>query len=97
MKSRIFLFVFLIIGLIGSLIGTIWTIFAIVFSPNGTRALNIILAYDRLFSATTGGTGQETLSSRAGRLSKENTKWACFICKFLDWLQKDHCKNSIGI
>ena len=95
-KERLLLIVFLIVGLIGALIAIVWMMVAIIFAPSGTRAIDIALSLDRLFNSATGGNGKETLSSRAGRLSIENTKWACTLCVFLDWLQTDHCKNSIG-
>ena len=68
---------------------------SIICAPYGTRAWNIALAFDRLGNATTGGDGKETISSRAGKLMAERG-WACYLCKFLDWLKKEHCKNSIG-
>jgi hypothetical protein len=69
---------------------------SIIIDPTGTRAKNIALGFDRLGNATTGGDGKETISSRANRL-RATTGWACQLCKFLDWIQKDHCKNSKGV
>jgi hypothetical protein len=94
-KRRALLFLFLIVGIVGVLIGAIWMLMSIIFAPDGTRAWNIALAFDRLGNATTGGDGKETISSRAGRLMAERG-WACYLCKFLDWLKKEHCKTSIG-
>ena len=95
-KPRVLLLFFLLVGIFGSIIGAIWMFIAIIVAPNGTRAHDIALGFDRLGNATTGGDGKETISSRAGRLVPENRRWACILCKFLDWLSKDHCKNSIG-
>ena len=97
MKRRLLLLIFLVIGLLGATIASFWVLLAILFDPSGERPMNIILAMDRLFNSSIGGCGKETLSSRAGRLVEEkDCKWACALCKFLDWLQKDHCKTSIG-
>lgn len=94
-KLRIWLLIFLLVGIFGAVVGSIWMFVAIIIAPTGTRAHDIALGFDRLGNATTGGDGKETISSRAGRLMA-TTGWACYLCKFLDWLQKDHCKNSIG-
>lgn len=96
MKQRALLLLFLIVGLVGTLVGTVWMLASIIFAPNGTRAWNIALGFDRLGNATTGGDGRETISSRAGKLMAERG-WACQVCKFLDWLKKEHCVNSIGV
>jgi len=95
-KQRIWLLVFLILGLIGTILGSVWMLGSIIVAPEGTRAKNIALGFDRLFNATTGGDGKETVSSRADRL-RTTRGWACKLCKFLDWLSKDHCKNSAGV
>lgn len=97
LKPRLFLTIFLIVGFFGSIISAIWMIGAILIAPNGTRAHDIALGFDRLGNSATGGNGQETISSRAGRLMSEKRGWACVLCKFLDMIQKDHCKKSIGV
>ena len=83
-------------GLLGAIIAIVWMILAILLDPKGERPHDIALAFDRLFNATTWGSGKETLSSRAGRLEQQGEKWACVLCKFLNLLQKNHCQNSIG-
>ncbi len=94
LKRRAILLVFLVIGMAGALIALVWMLMSIIFPPNGDRAWHIAQALDRLGNATTGGDGKETISSRAARLSGQR-KWACYLCKFLDWLQKDHCENQL--
>lgn len=95
-KIRLLLLVFMLVGVVGALIGVAWMLAAIIFAPRGARAWQILLGFDRLFNATMGGNGKETLSSRAGRLMQERG-WACQLCKFLDGLKKDHCKDSVGV
>lgn len=96
LQRRVLLLVFLIVGLIAALISIVWLIVAITFAPYGARSMNIILALDRLANAAFGGDGQETISSRAGRAEKTGARWACVLCVFLGWLQKNHCQNAIG-
>lgn len=54
---------------------------------------NVLLSLDMLGNALLGGDPFETISSRAG---KSKNAWACYLCRFLDWLQKDHCKNAVN-
>lgn len=94
LARRVLLLVFLLVGLFGMSLSILWMLCAIIFSPFGSRAWNIAQAFDRLGNATTGGNGKETISARAAK-NMPHHKWACYLCKFLDWLQKDHCKKSI--
>lgn len=60
-------------------------------------ALNILVALDRLCNALFFfGAGDETISSHAGKEMLKGTPWACRLCKWLDWFQKDHCLLSIN-
>ena len=95
-KRRFLLLIFLIVGLQGVILATLWMLMCILFSPNGKRAWHIAIGFDQLANATTGGNEDETISSRAGRLKREGRGWACVLCRLLDWLQKDHCSNSAG-
>lgn len=61
------------------------------------RAWRIAVALDRVDNAASGGTDTETISSRAYRAQQEGKPWGCVLCKILDNIQKDHCKNSAGI
>lgn len=89
--------VFLLLGIIGSLIAIIWMALATLFSPYGQRAEHIAIAFDQLFNATTGGSEDETISSRAGKMVARGARgWPCVLCRFLDWLKPNHCKDSIG-
>jgi len=96
MKKRFFLLCFLIVGLFGCILSAFWMLYTIIVSPDSQRGWRVVIAYDQLANAMTGGSEDETISSRAGREKKNGTQWACVLCKFLNWLQKDHCENSIG-
>lgn len=96
MKKRLFLFIFLIVGLFGCALSAIWMLYTIIVSPESERGWRVVISYDQLANAMTGGSEDETISSRAGRETKNGIRWACVLCKFLNWLQKDHCVKSIG-
>lgn len=96
-KRCVLLLVFLLLGIIGSLIAIVWMALAILFSPYGQRAWHIAIALDQLFNAAIGGSEDETISSRAGRECIIDTRWACVLCRVLDWMKKDHCKDSVGV
>lgn len=76
-----------------AVIAALWMLSAIIFGSD--RAWRIAIGYDQLANVTTGGSEDETISSRAGR--NVNKKTWCILCKLLDFVEKDHCKNSIGI
>jgi hypothetical protein len=96
LQRRLLLTVFLIAGLIGSVIALVWLLACIVFSPYGPRPMHIAIGFDQVVNAATGGSEDETISSRAGRLMMGKVRWACVLCQLLDWLKRDHCKDSIG-
>jgi hypothetical protein len=56
---------------------------------------NILVAIDQLVNSFLAGAPDETLSSRSGKAADKGEKWACVLCKFLDYMDKNHCKNSI--
>lgn len=58
------------------------------------RAKRIVLAYDQLGNAVTGGSENETISSRAYRGTLEGVKTWCILCRFLNWIDTDHCKKA---
>lgn len=55
---------------------------------------NILISIDQLANTILGGDPDETISSRAGKL-QEKRKWACLLCKLLNYFETDHCKKSI--
>lgn len=90
---RLLLTIFLLACLLASQIAALWLALCILFSPNGKRGMDIVLAHDQLFNCVTGGDMDETLSSRANRL-KATRQWACVLCKLLDKLDKGHCDRK---
>jgi hypothetical protein len=61
----------------------------------GAWALNQLIALDQAFNALLGGDPDETLSSRAGKAKKDNKRWGCVLCGFLDWFDDGHCEKSV--
>ena len=70
-----------------------WMIFALF--GDSPRWWKIALAKDQSANAALGGSEDETVSSRAYKASLRGDKWGCILCKLLDYVQKDHCKNSV--
>lgn len=54
--------------------------------------LNLLIMVDETGNTITGGDPGETISSRAYKAMQNGKRWGCVLCKFLNWIQKDHCK-----
>lgn len=67
---------------------------AIVSNPS--RAWIMAVAHDQLANAATNGDPDETISSRANRARSEGRRWGCILCRCLDWLQPNHCRDAAG-
>lgn len=61
---------------------------------NQDRAWEISKAYDRLGNAVTNGRSIETISSRADRARNEGRRWGCVLCRLLDAIQANHCRDA---
>jgi hypothetical protein len=62
----------------------------------GRYAMNWLRWLDEGFNVLTGGDANETMSSRAGKGMQKGKRWACLLCRFLDFFQKGHCEKSIN-
>jgi len=47
------------------------------------------VAINRLFNGRT-----ELISARAGRARDSGRLWGCYLCRFLDWIDHDHCNKA---
>lgn len=93
--NRLTLAAIFLLCLAASLLAALWMACAIlVGSP---RAWRLAVAHDQLANAATGGSEDETISSRANRARGEGRRWGCILCKLLDRLDKDHCAKSSGV
>ena len=64
---------------------------------NPARAWRIAVGFDQLANVAANGDEDETISSRAEKARRKGRRWGCVLCRVLDWLDKDHCKNSIEL
>ena len=55
----------------------------------------VAVAIDQLLNALLNGDEDETISSRAAKARLKGKRWGCALCRFLDWLDPNHCTNSI--
>ena len=55
----------------------------------------VAVAIDQLFNTLLNGDEDETISSRAAKARLKGKRWGCILCRFLDWLDPNHCTNSI--
>lgn len=58
-------------------------------------ALNLLILIDETGNTITGGDPGETISSRAAKAQIAGKKWGCVLCKFLGWIRKNHCQQSL--
>ncbi|MYM32275.1 hypothetical protein GTP58_28485 [Duganella sp. CY15W] len=84
-----------LVCIIASCVSALWMLVAIL--GGSKRAWRIAIAFDQLANAATGGSEDETISSRAYRGSVEKRRVWCVLCRLLDLIEKDHCKKSQGV
>lgn len=80
---------------VAALLASIRMAWAILTNPD--RAWQIAKAYDRLGNAVANDDQVQTISSRAEKARLGGKRWGCGLCKLLDAIQRDHCKNSIEV
>lgn len=78
----------------GTVLTLLRMLFCVATSPD--RAKSIAVALDRAGNAATNGDNRETISSRANRARSEGRKWGCILCRILDALSPNHCRDSVG-
>lgn len=62
----------------------------------GRYIMNLLRLLDEALNVLTGGDANETMSSRAGKAQREGKRWGCYLCRFLDLFQRNHCERSIN-
>ena len=70
-------------------------LWAVLAAPE--RALRIAVGFDQLGNVALNGSEDETISSRAARARDSGKRWACVLCRALDWLDNNHCNKARGI
>lgn len=63
--------------------------------PILTYFRRLFVALDQLVNVIFGGEEDETVSSRIAKDRRRGRKFACVLCKILDWIDPDHCEKSI--
>jgi len=93
MQSRLLMIGIFLLCQVTHLVASIWMLLAII--SGSSRAWIIAKSYDQVGNATTGGSEDELISSRAAKASKRGEKWACVLCKLLHKIDPNHCEKSI--
>jgi hypothetical protein len=95
MKRRLVLLGLWLACGIGAIIAWIWMFLAsIVDSP---RAWTLAVSFDQTVNAATGGSEDETISSRAAR-GRDMGLWQwSMLCRLLDVLDPGHCDKEKGV
>lgn len=81
--------------LLASTYAAVRMLYAIAANPR--RAWIMAIAHDQLANAAANGDPDETISSRAHRARTEKRRWGCVLCRMLDWIDRNHCRDSAGI
>lgn len=78
--------------------GTVFTLLRMLFCVASApdKAKDIAVALDRAGNAAINGNNTETISSRANRARTEGRRWGCVLCRLLDALSPNHCRDSAG-
>ena len=93
MKTRAALLALWLLCQVANAVAALWMLCALlVDSP---RAWHLAVSYDQLANTAFGGDEDETISSRAAKARLKGKRWGCILCRFLDWLDPNHCTNSI--
>ncbi|SAK95948.1 hypothetical protein AWB76_07225 [Caballeronia temeraria] len=59
--------------------------------------VNLLVLLDEAGNTLTGGSPNETISSRAGKAAEKGKPWGCVLCRLLNCIQKDHCKIAMAV
>jgi len=93
MKRRLMLVLLWLLCQLVHAVSSVWMLLAII--SGSERAWRLAVSYDQLANTAFGGNEDETISSRAYKASLKGDRWGCVLCKLLDRIQKDHCKNAV--
>ena len=63
--------------------------------PILTYLRRLFVAVDQLLNTIFFGSEDETISSRIAKDRRRGRKFACVLCRILDWIDRDHCEKSI--
>jgi hypothetical protein len=55
----------------------------------------LFVSADQLLNVVFGGHEDETISSRIAKDRRRGKKFACILCRVLDWMDPHHCEKAI--
>ncbi len=93
LKRSAFILVLLAIGQFAAIVAPVRAVLAII-AGNTDQAMEIAKGYDLLGNTATNGKAGVYISTRANAARAQGKRWGCLLCRFLDWIKKDHCANS---
>lgn len=76
---------------VAAMLGLLWMLCAI--AGRSERAHRIGIAFDQVASASTGGSEDMTISTRAADAAAEGRAWGRALCWLLDQLDPGHCER----
>ncbi|MBA8881713.1 hypothetical protein [Phyllobacterium myrsinacearum] len=53
----------------------------------------VFIAIDRTVNTVLLGDLDQTISYRAATAWAEERKWGCYLCRILDFIHREHCRN----
>lgn len=95
MKFRFYMTLIWALCMVAGLAGCLRMLCYIVVGSD--RAWRSARSFDRVGNVAIGGDDRETVSSHAYRMSLENQRWGCVLCRLLDRVEKNHCEKSNGV
>lgn len=93
MKQRAILLLVLGGSMILALLGNLAGLAAALAGSN--RAWRVAVSNDQTANAATGGSEDETISSRAAKAARAGRRWGCVLCRLLDAIDPGHCERNI--
>ena len=58
--------------------------------------LRVLVSADQFWNVVFGGNPDMTISCRAGIEQQRGSRWACVLCRLLDFFQPGHCDKSVA-
>jgi hypothetical protein len=91
--SSLSILALLLIGQCAALLAPLRAAWALL-TGDTDQALEIAKGYDLLGNTVLNGEAGEYISTRANRARSEGRRWGCWLCRLMDWITADHCKNA---
>lgn len=93
MKQRAALLALWVLCQVAHVVAAVWMLCALL--AGSPRAWRLAVSYDQLANTAFGGHEDETISSRAYKAATRGRRWGCILCRLLDKIQPNHCRQSV--